>query len=279
LPLLGLSLCLLVSGFFFFPFPLFLLFSGRAGPPPVPSKSPSLARKSAAPVAGAAPAADEAPRSPRVTRVAEPKPATSWGGTSENRYEPLIGADTESNSGCPNCGTPHRPGAKFCDGCGFNLVRQSSGSVSSNDWAFNPGRYVPLTSLRIAEAVMVGLGLLIFLLLCVQRFFYKELFAFIYAILVFGGAICAMMVVVSHNTQPGSFFVVYFFAWAMASIVKMFWLCCADFGPSSLFKLEQHPLLDSKIKLFILAGFMVMINTIGFSIQLYILTSTFEERE
>ncbi len=139
----------------------------------------------------------------------------------------------------------------------------------------NPGE--ALTELRIAEAVMVALGLVVFLVLLVQRFFYKEMFAFVYAALALGGAICAMIVVLSHNRQPGSFFMVYFFAWMVAHIVKLFWLCCADFGPTSQFQLEQHPLLDTKMKLFIVSGFMVLINMIGFIVQLYILTSTYEE--
>jgi hypothetical protein len=139
----------------------------------------------------------------------------------------------------------------------------------------SPG--VGLTSLRIAEAVMVGLGLAVFVPLLVQRFFYKELFAFIFAIWAMGGGICAMIVVVSHNTQPGSFFMVYFFAWFAAMVVKLFWLCCAEFGPTASFKLEEHPLLDTKLKLFVITGFLALINLLGFVIQLYILTSTYEE--
>lgn len=220
-----------------------------------------------------------------------------------------MGAElSDGGSGCAACGAPHRPSARFCDACGKDLRAGAPRAAlfDTNDWVFNPGRYglfgwvetvlgvialamgfgslfsfqdpgVMLTPLRIAEAVMVGFGLLILLLLLIQRFFYKELFAFIYGALALGGALCAMIVVISHDRSPGSFFIVYFFAWMAANIVKLFWLCCADFGPTAPFKLEEHPLLDSKIKLFIVTGFMVLINMIGFIVQLYILTSTFEE--
>jgi hypothetical protein len=135
-----------------------------------------------------------------------------------------------------------------------------------------------MTSHRTAEAVMVGLGLAVFVFLSAQRFFYKELFSFIYNLLAMGGAICAMIVVVSHNRQPGTFFVVYFFAWSLAMCVKFFWYCCADFGPTSSFKMETHVLLDSKLKILLLTCFILLINVIGFIVQLLILTTTFEEQ-
>lgn len=124
---------------------------------------------------------------------------------------------------------------------------------------------------------MIGINLGVFLLVFVQRFFYKELFAFLYAGLVLGGSICAMMVVVAHSPSPGSFLIVYLFAFTAAMSVKLFWLCCADFGPTSPMRLEEQPLLDSKIRLFILTGLVLLVNLIGFAIQLYILTSTYEE--
>ena len=238
-----------------------------------------------------------------------PAPATSWGGTAESRYEPLVGNDSEQDSGCPNCGTAHRPNARFCDGCGFSLKGQSKAAAlfSTADWAFNPGRYglfgwletvlgviglamgfgslfayespgLALTPLRVAEAVMVCLGLIVFVLLVAQRFFYKELFAFVYAVLAMGGAISATIVVFQHSARPGSFFVVYFFAWFAAMVVKLLWLGCADFGPTAHFRLEEHLLLDSKLKVALLASFVALVNLIGFIIQLLILTTTFEEQ-
>ncbi len=278
----------------------------RAAPPPLP-KSPSGARKSSV-------ASDEPPRSPRGSarppqEASVPAPATSWGGTAESRYEPLVGNDSEGDSGCPNCGTAYRPNARYCDSCGHSLKGQTKAAAlfSTSDWAFDPSRYglfgwietilgviglamgfgslyafqspgMDLTPLRIAEAVMIGLSLAVFVLLLAQRFFYKELFAFVYAALAMGGGVCALIVVLLHSARPGSFFIVYFFAWFSAMVVKLFWLCCADFGPMARFRLEQHVLLDSRMKIALVTCFMAFVNLIGFIIQLYILTSTFDEQ-
>ena len=228
---------------------------------------------------------------------------------SSSRYAPLVGSDdTASESGCPSCGAAPRPRAAFCDACGLALRGKSKAAAlfSSAEWAFQPGRYtlfgwietalgvvgmamgffaliefqnpgVRLSSLRVAEAVMVGLGLAAFVFLVAQRFFYRELFAFVYALLAMGGAICALMVVISHTTKPGSFLIVYFFAWMAAMFVKMFWICCADLGPTSHFKLDEHPLLDTKLKILVLTIFLAFINFVGFVVQLVILTTTYEE--
>ncbi len=259
--------------------------------------------------------ADEAPKSPRSPRASRapreevvPAPATSWGGTAESRYEPLVGNDSEHDSGCPSCGTAHRPNARFCDACGLSLKGQTKAAAlfSTADWAFNPGRYglfgwletvlgviglsmgfgslyafqspgIAMSPLRTAEAVMVCLTLLVFVLLVAQRFFYKELFAFVYAVLAMGGAIGATIVVFQHDSRPGSFFVVYFFAWFAAMVIKLLWLCCADFGPTAHFRLEEHLLLDSKLKVAVVACFLALVCLIGFIVQLLILTTTFEE--
>ncbi len=71
---------------------------------------------------------------------------------------------------------------------------------------------------------------------------------------------------------------VYFFAWFSAMIVKLLWVWCADFGPVAQFRVEQHVLLDTRLKIALVTGFMALVNLIGFIIQLYILTSTFEEQ-
>ena len=220
-----------------------------------------------------------------------------------------MGNDDENDSGCPNCGTVNRPKAKFCDACAFSLRGQNKAAAlfDTSDWEFNPGRYglfgwletilgvislamgfaslnayqnpgVPMTSHRTAQAVMIGLMLVVFVLLTVQRFFYKELFAFIYAALSMGGAICAMIVVMLHSRRPGTFFVVYFFAYALAMAVKMFWLCCDDLGPTSSFKLETHLILDSKLKILLVTIALCLFTSIGFIVQLLILTTTFEEQ-
>ena len=139
----------------------------------------------------------------------------------------------------------------------------------------NPGER--LSSLRVAEAVVAGLMLAILVAQAAHRFFYKELFAFIYGIVAMGGAICALIVLLQHSLQPGTFFVVYFFAWAMAMAVKMFWLCCADFGPTARFQLDQHVLLDSKLKIWVVTIIFCLLSIIGFGIQITILTKTFEE--
>lgn len=176
----------------------------------------------------------------------------------------------------------------------------------TSDWTFNPMRYglfgwietflgvvglamgyaslavysnpgFPLSTLRIVEAVCVGIGLAILAALTVQRWFYRELFALIYGIIAIGGAICAMIVVLNHSQRPGTFFVVYFFCWAVAMGVKMFWVCCAEMGPTASFRLEEHPVLDSKIRILIPTILFCLVNIIGFAVQLSILTTTFEE--
>lgn len=217
-------------------------------------------------------------------------------------------SETAGESGCPSCGTPFRVRAKFCDTCGLALAGQSSKSsiFDTSAWTLNPGRYglfgwfetalgliatilgiaslyafqnpgVPLTALRIAEAVFIGFDLAIFTVVAVQRYFYKELFAFVFAIAAVAGAICAMIVVVSHSLTPGSFLIVFLFGWLMASGVKLLWLCLGDFGPAAAFRVEEHPLFNTRAKLFLLAGVTCLVNFVGFVLQLYILTSTFEE--
>jgi hypothetical protein len=235
---------------------------------------------------------------------------STWAsGTDGSRYEPLVGNDGENESGCANCGENYRANARFCDACGYSLKGMSKAAAlfDTSDWAFNPGRYglfgwletvlgvialamgfgslfayqnpgVPMSTYRVAEAVMVGLMLGIFILQAVQRFFYKELFAFAYGILTMGGSLCAMIVVVSHSTRPGTFFVVYFFAYALAMAIKMFWLCCADFSAVSPFKIDDHVFLDSKLKIWVLTALTLVLSVIGFIVQLLILTVTFEEQ-
>ena len=202
-----------------------------------------------------------------------------------------------------------RPNAHFCDACGYSLkgLSKAAALFDSSEWAFNPGRYglfgwletvlgvialamgfgslyayqspgIALSSYRVAEAVMVGLMLGIFIVQAAQRFFYKELFAFAYGALTMSASVCAMIVVVSHTNQPGTFFVVYFFAYALAMAIKMFWLCCADFGAASPFKIHEHTLLDSKLKIWIPTALTLLCSIIGFVVQLLILTVTFEEQ-
>ncbi len=182
-----------------------------------------------------------------------------------------------------------------------------SALVSSNsEWSFDPNRYglfgwletilgcigwivgfaslaafqnpgMQLTSLRIAELVMVVIFLMVLIVQAVQRWFYREIFALIYSILAIGGQCCALLVVINHTTSPGTFFVVIFFAWSVAMGVKCFWIGCADLSSTGRFKLIEHPLLDSKLKLWIVTGIALLPNVIGFVVQLVILTRTFEE--
>ena len=197
--------------------------------------------------------------------------------------------------------------AIFCDGCGYSLHgSKSTGLINTSEWSFDPMRYgilgwietllgvfgiamgfallseyenpgVSLSSLRIGQAVMTGFTMGVYAFLMVQRFFYKELFAFLYAVLCLGGAICALIVVVHHKTRPGSFFLVFHFAICMSMGVKMFALCCIDMGQMSKFNLEDHPWLDKKWKLWIIAVFMCLISLTAWGLQLTIILFGYEE--
>lgn len=139
----------------------------------------------------------------------------------------------------------------------------------------NPG--LGITSLRTAEIVVTILYLLILLFQAVQRWFYKELFAFLYGIIAVVSQVMAVLVAFLHNSTPGSYFLVFFFAWTLAMGVKCFWLCCIDMEGHSRFRLAEHPWLDSKVKIWIPTVVAVLLNFIGFVVQLLILTTTFEE--
>jgi hypothetical protein len=196
----------------------------------------------------------------------------------------------------------------FCDACGFGLSGKGQGSTSlPSEWTFEPGRYGlfgwlesflgavaiimgyvtlaafenpgrPLTPLRTAEMVMIIITLLILLFQVVQRWFYREIFAFIYGILAVGGSCCALLVIFNHGASPGSFYIVVFFCWTVAMGCKCFWLACVDLSSTGRFELLEHPLLDSKMKLWVLTGVMLAVNLGGFIVQLIILTTTFEEQ-
>lgn len=181
----------------------------------------------------------------------------------------------------------------------------AAGRLANSEWTFDPMRYglfgwletalgcvawivgfaslaafrnpgLPLTPLRIAEGVMVCVILLILAVQLVQRWFYREIFAFIYGILAIGGMSCAALTVFNHSPSPGSFFMVIFFAWAVAMGCKCFWLACGGVN-NGRFNLLEHPMLDTKLKLWIVTILHLVVALVGFLLQLLILTTTFEE--
>jgi len=289
--------------------------SGGKAPSPRPAPKRSDNLPSATVVKAIPPAGTEFVNEERASRY-EPLEATPE--RAKPLVGSTAGECHVNESGCPNCGSKKaRSGAVYCDSCGFGIagrnysqpaaVGSSFLGGSGTEWRFDPNRYglfgwietvlgviglavgyatlavfanpgIPLTSYRIAEIVFVILFLLVLIFQAVQRFFYHEILAFVYGCLAVGGQVCATIVVFNHGPSPGTYYVVIFFAWMMAMSVKLFWLACVPMDETGRFRVHEHPILDSKLKLIIITIFCLVVNLAGFIVQLIILTETFEEQ-
>ncbi len=135
--------------------------------------------------------------------------------------------------------------------------------------------FVSLSSLfYFVQCVCVGLCLLLHSVVTAQRFFYKEVFSFLFAIFVVIGNIVMLVVLFQNTGQPGTFIFTFSFCYFLGEGCRCFYYVLKpprlDWG--------AHVLLEESWKRWLLTGIVLVLMAVAWIVQVVIWTTTYIEQ-
>jgi hypothetical protein len=126
---------------------------------------------------------------------------------------------------------------------------------------------------QASQCVCVGVSLLLHAVLTGQRFFYKEVFSFFFALFVLIGHIVMLVVLFQNTGMPGTFIFTFSFCYFMGEGCRCFYLL---FKPPRL-DWGAHVLLEDAWKRWAFSGIILVLMLLAWIMQVVIWTTTYIE--